>query len=267
MDIIIASSRGKGLEELIKKKHPSPDNIKVFFESSASLTDITEEAKNIITRSSSPENMHIYIIGGYCNLTEVIQYKIHLNNGRRARYQEFVFQEDPESAVPRLTSLLQKTAEEIANKNALPILCTIPPSHLQTWNLKRLGQRMTCTLKLQHEYPDMQKNLINAIVDINKSIVGINKTHNTHTPKLADTILKKRGRGRAYHLYEKRLSDGVHATPETRQLWADEILTAITKNRAPKVPLPIAAPVQSDSESDLERGPCKRVKFSSERKF
>lgn len=195
MDLIVASSRGEGLEADLKKLHPSPQNVQVIFKSSATLQKISKLATDFMTNTTlAPETIHIYVIGGYCNLNEVLNSKMSVN-GRGATYQEFVFREDPESAVTRLTGLLQSTADKIAELNALPVLCTIPPSDLATWNRVRLSQRKTCMLTHEHKYEHMQYNLITTLVDINKSIASINISRNMQTPRLADTMMKKKGRG------------------------------------------------------------------------
>ena len=64
MDVILASSRGKGLEELIRPKHPSPNHLFIKSTSSANLHLLTIQAINIISKAKNPSNHHIYIIGG-----------------------------------------------------------------------------------------------------------------------------------------------------------------------------------------------------------
>ena len=192
-------------------------------------------------------------------------------NGRGATYQEFVFREDPESAVTRLTGLLQSTAEKIAELNALPVLCTIPPSDLATWNRVRLSQRKTCVLTHEHKYENMQYNLITTLVDINKSIASINISRNMQTPRLADTMMKKKGKGRGYKTRLDGLVDGVHPSDDLREAWAKELMKAINKNRAPKLTRVVRWTVppsdDSDSGEDPEHRPCKRGKFVVERVF
>ena len=126
----------------------------------------------------------------------------------------------------------------------------------------------------------MQQQLIQSIVEINKHIIGINKDNAVHTPKLADTILRKKGKGRGYRMNADGLIDGVHATtginqttgePEpdndTRRRWAELILEAVSINRAPRIakrPEQAATSPASGSESDSGH-PQKRHKFTAER--
>ena len=184
MDVILASSRGKGLDELIRPKHPSPNHLFIKSTSSVNLHLLTIQAITIISKAKNPSNHHIYIIGGYCDLNEIIQHKIAIQRNAR---------EEPEAAVSRLTGRLETTSQTIANHNAKPILCTIPPSSLHTWNYTRLLQRKTAMLEHFKQYPSMQQNMIKSLLTINTNIIGINKKHGSYTPKLADTIIKNLG--------------------------------------------------------------------------
>ena len=180
-----------------------------------------------------------------------------------------LFWEDPESAVPRLTEKIQESYDKIAVKNATPIFCTIPPAHLETWNTKRKEQRKTHILKHTEKYPTMQQHLQDSLIKINKFINNMNMTNNSYTPKLADTVIRKKGRGKGYRLYFENLSDGVHATNNTTEKWAEIIVKAIMRNRytiaGPSTRL-VTVRSRSDSESDPEH-PTKRAKFTTERKF
>ena len=271
MDVIIADSRGKGLEKELRKLHPSPQSVQVVYESGARLAAITSTAKSLLDDTVNPENHHIYVMGGYCDINEVISKKKKYINGRKAKYQEFVFREDPESAVARLTGLLHTASEEISNTGAKVILCTIPPSHLETWNRVRLSQKRTCMLSLTHKYTEMQTQLQRTLVDINRAIVSINISNNSITPRLHDTIVKKKGKGRGYKMMLERLDDGVHPTEDLRKEWAKELVRVMMKNRAPETKRVVrfTAPSSDDSDSgdDPEQPPKKRNKFIVERLF
>ena len=96
-DIVIASSRGEGLEELIRQGHPSPQNVEVIVRKSATLSIIKSIALNIINNSPT-DDIHMYIVGGYCNLTQVIS-STRYSYGRTFRHEEVVFWVGPETAV------------------------------------------------------------------------------------------------------------------------------------------------------------------------
>ena len=153
MDVILASSRGKGLEELIKPLHPSPHKLTVISSSGATMHTLLNKAINILAHAPNPHDYHIYIIGGYCDINERISYQLHhLRNihNRRAQYEEFIFRENPIAAASRVTDLIEKASDQIHSLHALPIICTIPPSSLDTWNHIRLRQHNSHAPVLPH---------------------------------------------------------------------------------------------------------------------
>ena len=193
MNYIISSSRGKGLEEVIlnrlrQENHPSQHQISVIPTPSAKLSKLKSIALNIISSSTS-DDLHIHFIGVFCDLTHMTSSRMEMN-GRWNTYQELVFEEDPDQAVPRLTELLQSTHTDIAKTNATPIICTIPPGILQKWNQKRFTQNKTCILKLTDKYPQMQAHLNHSTVEVNKFITNLNNTIKACTPTLADWVLR-----------------------------------------------------------------------------
>ena len=66
-------------------------------------------------------------------------------------------------------------------------------------------------------------------------------------------------------MYEKRLADGVHASLDTNELWADEILKAIIRNKAPQVQITVTLsmpdPNESGSGSEAERRQPKKAQI------
>ena len=154
----------------------------------------------------------------------------------------------------RLTSLLEITSRTIPINHAKPILCTIPPSSIHNWNHTRLRQHKTALLKHCKQYPTMQENMIQSLLIINTNIIGINKSHGTYTPKLADAIITKSG-GKNHSVHYSRLVDGVHPTQSVKEEWANMILQAIDKNRSSFTPSrmkSIPSPPSSDSDSDSD---------------
>ena len=207
--------------------------------SPAKLHILTPQALDIISKSPNPSNHHIYIIGGYCDLSEIIHHK--LTTHYRAQYQECVFREEPGAPAARLTSLLETTFRTISINHAKPILCTIPSSSIHNWNNTRLRQHKTALLKHCKQYPTMQENMIQSLLIINTNIIGINKSHGTYTPKLADAIITKSGGGGGggggnHRVHYSRLVDGVHPTQSVKEEWANMILQAIDKNRSSFTP-------------------------------
>ena len=268
-DIVIASSRGKRLEELVRQGHPSPSNVEVIVRSSATLSTLKSIALDII-RKSPTDNIHMYIVGGYCDLTQVIS-STKYSYDKQFRHEEVVFWEGPETAVPRVTKAIHDTYNALNKTHITPTFCTIPPAFLHKWNRTRLGQHKTCMLKHTDKYDDMNQRLMDSCIRLNKEIIRLNTTHNAFTPKLADTVILKQGKHKGYKKFEHALEDGVHASDDTKKLWAGLILDAIMRNRGWKAPKPtilVEVPPQTDSDSEPEqRQPHKRSKFTSERKL
>ena len=262
MDVILASSRGKGLEELIKPLHPSPHKLTVISSSGATMHTLLNKAINILAHAPNPHDYHIYIIGGYCDINERISYPLHhLRNihNRRAQYEEFIFRENSIAAASRVTDLIERASDQIHSLHTLPIICTIPPSSLDTWNHIRLRQHKTAMLQFFPTYPQMQNNLIETILSINTNIIAINQSKHAFTPKLADTIIKKPGKNKGHRIHYSRLVDGVHPTESVKGDWARILMQAITKNRSAAmtrslrtVTLAQSPSPDSDSESDSD---------------
>ena len=159
--------------------------------------------------------------------------------GRSRNYEEVLFWEDSKAAEDRLKCLLHITHAYIMSYKegaVMPIICTIPPAHIATWNYTRYDQHKTCTLHHTDKYEIWQENLKQSIIKINASITTLNNNYNLHTPKLADNVLHKKGKHKGYKLIEKALVDGVHATEDTRESWAVKIMDAISRNRAAGIP-------------------------------
>ena len=70
------------------------------------------------------------------------------------------------------------------------IICTIPPSSLNTWNHTRLKQHKTVMVQFFPTSPQMQNDFIKAILSINTDIISNNQSKHAFTPKLIDTIIK-----------------------------------------------------------------------------
>ena len=266
MDVILASSRGKGLEELMKPLHPSPHKLTVIYSSGARMHKLINQATNILAHTPNPHDYHIYIIGGYCDINERISHPLHrLRNihSRQAHYEEYIFRENTLAATSRVTNLITKASDQIHSLHALPIICTIPPSSLDTWNHTRLNQHKTAMLKFYPQYPEMQHNLIDTIIGINTNIISINQSRHAFTPKLADTIITKPGKNKKHRINYSRLVDGVHPTESVKGDWARILMQAITKNRSGAITRPLrtaalAQPPSPDSDSDSDHDNTKR---------
>jgi hypothetical protein len=180
MDVFLATSRGKGLEAVFR---PSPYRIIP----GASLEKLILEAKKILLRlqDPSPKKHHVYFIAGLPDVTTM---------EREPGYQEVIFMENEEEAEKRLEVKYSKATIDIIVMNAIPIFSTISPCSQEKWNNTRLQKGKTTHLLPFNQYNDMQCILI--INRINKTIISINNTSNTYTPRLAKQITYVQGRKR-----------------------------------------------------------------------
>ena len=186
--------QGEGARRTHQNTPSSPHKLTVISSSGATMHTLLNKAINILAHAPNPHDYHIYIIGGYGDINERISYPLHhLRNihNRRAHYEEFIFRENPIAAASRVTDLIEKASDQIHSLHALPIICTIPPSSLDTWKHIRLKQHKTAMLQFFPTYPQMQNNLIETILSINTNIIAINQSKHAFTPKLVDTIIKK----------------------------------------------------------------------------
>ena len=184
-------------------------------------------------------------------------------HNRQAHYEEFIFRENTLAATSRVTNLITKASDQIHSLYALPIICTIPPSSLDTWNHTHLNQHKTAMLKFYPQYPEMQHNLIDTIIGINTNIISINQSRHVFTPKLADTIITKPGKNKKHRIHYSRLVDRVHPTESVKGDWARILMQAIMKNRSGSITRPLrtaalAQPPSPDSDSNSDHDNTKR---------
>ena len=107
MDVIIADSRGRGLETEMQNIHPNPENLTVIYSSGAKINSIKRTAHQF-KRNHPHQEIHFYIMGGYCDVNERVGHRI-----RGDVYEEFIFREDLESAVGRVTSMFEDLCTEL----------------------------------------------------------------------------------------------------------------------------------------------------------
>ena len=116
----MCTSRGKGLEDALYSLPENPIiNPHFIVRPGTPILDLTREAENIITHSSTPNSLiHVYFIAGLIDITEKI--KDHI-------YEEVIFNESPESAPPRVMSLIYQSSKSILKTGATPCYATITP--------------------------------------------------------------------------------------------------------------------------------------------
>ena len=61
------------------------------------------------------------------------------------------------------------------------VLCILTPMNINKWNFTRFDQGKTSVLKLSEEYPNMQFNLHEAVLRLNRDIIHMNASRGIHT--------------------------------------------------------------------------------------
>lgn len=252
MNIIMATSRGRGLKEQLLKANISA---KVLVRPGHRYRALTQEAAEIIRASSeNPNNIHVYFLAGYTDLT---------NMEKQGLYQEVTFRESPEEAESRLKSEIQHTTDVISQLGAKVCFATVVPGSIISWNQTRKNQRKTTHLKYEHLYNSWQDNLNKAVILINKTIIQINISHNMHTPKTHECVMSIRKKGKYRFQFNKLSKDGVHPTHQSLQHISRSLSKSITINRqrntpSDNPPSTMFSPKHTTSETESELDSPKR---------
>ena len=112
MNVIIADSRGNGLEDAFDKINPVYEKPVVIYSSGARINGMKRTALEF-KRNHPNQDIHFIIMGGYCDMNERAGYYIQ----NRGRYEEFIFRESPESASSRVTSLFRDLINAVTDHN------------------------------------------------------------------------------------------------------------------------------------------------------
>ena len=228
MNILLATSRGGGLETLIKGKNTINKNHVIL---GAPLSKLTERATTIIPpRHTTILPSHVYILAGVPDISKKIK-------GRKGqKYTECIYTDTPDNTIASLITAINTCADTIKGQGATPIFCTITDINIKDYNTHLLKEGKTLHLHHTHQYENMQASVEFITVNVNNHIITINKENGVSTPFLHMAIKQRRGQ-KPNHYYKtiwNRLKDGVHGTYKTRKLWADSISSAIKINRGEK---------------------------------
>ena len=254
MNIIVATSRGRGLQDLAKRREDTVLSV----HPGASLRKLEREALRLLKHVPSSSDTHLYFVAGLPDVTHRHQFCFQLR-GRRRKYEEVIMPTYPiDKITDDITPLFKSTAEKIKNANATPIFSTICPMSLDTWNHRRLSQHRTSHLSSFPYYPLMQEKHESVILKINQEIHLLNKSYNMHTPRLAKSVMYHR-KGQLRCRYG-RLVDGVHPNHNLQLEWVDTLDRVLDLNRSSPNQLPPPEPVKSqpddeeyDSDSSTKR--------------
>ena len=133
MNLILATSRGRGLGPIIQREHP---NTRVVTRPGQKYAALANEAKQIIASVKEKNSeIHVYFLAGFTDLTTMV---------RKGRYQEVTFTESPQEAVNRVIGEVENAADIILTTGAMVCFATIIPGNIEVWNNTRLQQKKNC---------------------------------------------------------------------------------------------------------------------------
>ena len=236
MDVVATSSRGFGPTEEFNLEALLPAGTRVYAEGGGKLKSLTQTA---ISMTPPPyrqkRRTHIYFICCIPDITELIKSE----NPKTYKYRETIFIENPDLAIDRVNSLLRESQRDVLRHGALPIYATTPLANLEIYNNYCLSpppyrKKKTSILYHSAHYEEMQNNLDQVIISINKTISNLNKSVGAATPFLHDTLKESRGRKKKrYFIYKwDRLRDGLHAGESLMLKWAEVLNNCFRLNDA-----------------------------------
>lgn len=224
MNTLVGDSRAKGLanHSLVR------GNLEVWAKPGAGLRSINQLINDhvIMYHGGQPlylDKNHYYISAGICDITNRIK-------SRSDKYEEVTYMEEPYKTLHSLTSQFKQIQSQVLDFGAIPIVTTIYPIDLATWNHIRLNQRKTSTLKFQSEYGSMQMALNEAINMLNDVIISLNKNVKVATPMIHKCLLHNVRKGIKHWQYHK-LVDGCHPDDSLNDDIAKSLHRAIQLNR------------------------------------
>jgi len=227
MNLLIASSRGGGLDKLIEPGLKMVSHIKP----GGTLSQLEDIIKKSVPspRPLHTEQTHIYIIAGIPDIT----HKIH-GDTHTPKYTECIYTGKKEETIEEIKQKMENIQTTIESKNAKPIFCTITNINISHYNNHLLKTKKTNTLHHSQQYDAMQEDITYIIDQLNHHIKRVNYANKVSTPFLHSAVRTRKGNKKKKYFYSDnwdRLYDGIHATTNTRKQWAKTLSRSITLNR------------------------------------
>ena len=176
MNIIMASSRGKSLQEHFNKR----SDVKMVSVGGGRLQRLSGMAISELRCIDQGQQSKpiVYFVAGLPDITVMTR---RYCPALTATYEEVTFTQTPLEELDSFKQKLNNVSDHIISNNAIPCFSTIAPSDISTWNHTRLRQHKTSHLLHFQTYPQMQENLIEAIILIKRTIFEMNIANGIHT--------------------------------------------------------------------------------------
>lgn len=225
MNILLASSRGGGIEHLM----PRDITIISHVMPGANMRDLEKRANTVIPPTHlTQDTTHVYILAGIPDITNKLT-----KHSRTHHYTECIYTGNPQQTIQDIKDNMRKLEHTIKQKGATPIFCTITNMNIEKYNKQLKRAKKTYTLHHTDNYAQMQEHVNTVINSINNHIRETNRANNIGTPFFHSAIRKRIGTKRKHHYIDnwEGLWDGVHATRGTRKIWAKSLTDTIKHNR------------------------------------
>ena len=216
--LVIADSRGRGLQPLIERELPDWEVTVIAWSGAGSELAAIKSLRKVA--EISPEL--IIVMTGICDLT----WRDRSSKITGLRHNTIG------ASVEHVMSAIRAAFEilEAAGKHRVSI-ATMTGIDLEDYNYRpRKGMtkkeyEMYCNN--QKKGSNEQERLNGAIIEINRQITALGKKHGTPTT-WTSTIVHSYYRGTHHHLYRK-LADGCHPDEETKGKWAKQIIKSVRR--------------------------------------
>ena len=260
MDCMGGASRARALESIFKGPL-SP----VTIQGGAELWKITDNLCQLIDDYepvwSQTSHIHpniAYVVGGIPDITDKRKYV-----NWRGRYEEVVLDFNRTHAYDYLNSEYRNCEYRIKQKGFIPAFATVATMDLAAWNNHRNTNhknsrkpRATDYLLFQSEYPRMQIELNQIVMDTNSMIRQINYENGVETLDLARYVMTPREGcipGEIKYKIrtgELKFVDGCHPTPALAAQWNFHMSAVKTINRL-QLSSPLSVKIVHDHSKNL----------------
>ena len=153
---------------------------------------------------------NVYIVGGVCVITwkhPVTKEIKFLHNDQKALFTH-------------ITSIIDEIDKRMHGccPNTKFIICPLVGVDVSNY-IPRIAEKI----------PGLQDIITNAVTDINKHILAVNKRCQYRMPHLSTSVHTWR-HGQYYHHLEQLASDGIHLSDNLERTWAEQLVKAIEQN-------------------------------------
>lgn len=206
--VVIADSRGGGLQDEICRITPDHIAVKVLVYPDRGIIQAVKESEKAINWWQPSQ---IYVMNGICDIT------MRDKNTKKVSVREPSTNTAIASYIQSMDTVTHFLRILLDGRRYQLVFSEIVGMDMATYN----GTR----------YPhDQQAVLDSTIHGVNAEIVAWNNARDVVTPWLAKEVHRNKKNGQKITRYHKLSEDGLHLTTELRTRWADLIVKAIHKN-------------------------------------